>query len=288
MEQEILKYAKTNINSFAAGSVSSNKIYFFEYNGKKYVLKTPLLAEGGLSPFWLMMKKIFHFTFEKQHENFQNIYQELRENPHIPVASFVAADKNVMIFEFAEGDSREKDEFPKGNDNAYRLGQYVGYNHQSVHKNCGIKGVEDVADFFPHALSHMEACIESHWNSDSDIDKKMRVYFNRLKKQPFESSRNSLIMVDMSADQFLFDQENIAACVDLDAYVIGPVEWELSFLHRQVDDWDSFKAGYETYQCMPPFEKVSDFFFFLMALNSYENKCEIEGYWSGFFALPSP
>lgn len=93
-------------------------------------------------------------------------------------------------------------------------------------------------------------------------------------------------MVDICADQFLYEGENIAACVDLDAYVIGPVEWELSFLKKQVEDWDSFKAGYETYQNMPTFEKISDFFFFIMGLNSYRNKCEMEVYWSRFFVTP--
>ncbi len=282
--QEVLKYAKANINSFASGSVSSNEIYFFEYNKKKYVLKKPLVVGDNLSPFWFMMKNVFHFTFEKQ--NFQNVYNALKKNPHIPIASFIAADERVMIFEFVEGNPWTQDEFPKGSNNAYRLGQYVGYNHQSVYKNCGIKGSEDVTDFFPQALMHMEANIETHWNSESGMDRKMRTFFSQLKKQHFESSRNSLIMVDMSADQFLFDKENIVACVDMDAYVIGPVEWELSFLHKQVEDWDRFKAGYEKYQCMPPFEEMSDFFFFLMALNSYENKCEIEEYWSKFFVTP--
>ncbi len=278
-KQEIVTYAKSNRNSFARGNVASNEIYFFEYNGKKYVMKKPLMPEDHLSPFWLMMKNLFHFSFEKQYSNFQNVTHTLRENPHIPTASFVAADNSVMIFEFLEGGSWSGDEFPQGHDNAYRLGQYVGYNHQCAHTNCGLKGVEDITDFFPRALSHMEACIESHWNGDSDTDRKMRAHFNRLKQQRFESSKNSLIMVDISADQFLYDNaENIVACVDLDAYVIGPVEWELSFLHKQVEDWDRFRAGYENYQDMPPFEESSEFFLFLMALNLYDNKCEAGGY----------
>lgn len=139
-------------------------------------------------------------------------------------------------------------------------------------------GVEDIADFFPRALAHMEACIQSHWNSDSEMDQNMRARFRRLKQQHFESSKNSLIMVDISADQFLYDdKETIVACVDLDAYVIGPVEWELSFLHKQVKDWDRFRAGYENYQDMPPFEESSDFFLLLMDLNLYNNKHETGG-----------
>ena len=60
-------------------------------------------------------------------------------------------------------------------------------------------------------------------------------------------------MVDICADQFLFENETVTTCIDLDGYVIGPVEWELSFLKTQIKDWDSFKSGYETYQPMPEF-----------------------------------
>lgn len=175
-------------------------------------MKTPLMVGDNLSPFWLMMKNVFHFTFEKQNTSFENVYNSLKDNPHIRLAPFIIADERAMIYEFVNGDCQTEDEFPKGKENAYILGQYIGYNHRIIHKNCGIQGIEDVTDFFSNALSHMEECINAHWNS--------------------------------------------------------------------------FKEGYEIYQSIPAFEKVSDFFFFLMALNSYWNKSEIEMYWSILFAAP--
>lgn len=282
--KDILTYAKDNICSLEKGSVSSNEIRYFDYEGKKYVLKKPLMVGNNLSPFWLMMKKVFNFTFEKQNARLQNVYNALKTNPHIPVSPFVAADDEAVVYEFVEGNSRDEDDFPQGKENAYRLGQYIGYNHRKKHQNCGILGIEDITHFFPNAILHMEKCIDDHWNSDEIIDKNVRAFFCSLKKRRFESSRYSLIMVDMCADQFQYDKENVAACVDLDAYVIGPVEWELSFLRNQVGEWDSFKAGYEIYQSMPEFEELSDFFYFIMALNSYNNKCEMEEYWSVIYS----
>lgn len=271
--KDILTYAKENFSSFEQGGISSNEIRYFEYEGKKYVLKTPLMIEDRLSPFWRMMKNVFNFTFQRQNAGL--VYSVLKENPHIRVSPFITADESVMIYEFVKGKSWTKDEFPKGKENAYRLGLYVGYNHQINRNNCGILGIEDVTDFFSIALSHMESCINTYWNGDEIIDKKVRLFFENLKKRNYKSSKYALMMADMSADQFLYDGDNISACIDLDAYVIGPVEWELSFLRIQIEDWESFKAGYETYQRMPAFEELSDFFFFLMALNSYENKAEI-------------
>ncbi len=146
--KDILKYAKDNIASFEAGNVSSNVIRFFEYDEKKYVLKTPLMVGDHLSPFWLMMKKVFHYTIERQNAALGNVYNLLKKNPHIRVAPFIIADERAMIYEFVKGNCWSEDEFPKGKDNAYKLGQYVGYNHQIVHKDCGILGIEDVPDFF--------------------------------------------------------------------------------------------------------------------------------------------
>ena len=272
---DILSYVKKNKDSFEKGGVSSNQIHMFHFDGKKYVLKTPLMVGDNLSPFWLMMKRVFRFTFEEQNAHLKDLYNALKDNPHISVAPFVAADHEAMIYEYIVGDSWDEDEFPKGKENAYRLGKYVGYNHQIDHEHCGIIGVEDVTDFYSNVISHMEECIRTHWNSEDLVDQKVRMYFETLKENRFVSSKYSLMMVDMCADQFLYEGENIISCVDLDAYVIGPVEWELSFLKTQVEDWDSFKAGYETYQRMPEFEESSKLFFFLMALNVHWDKQEI-------------
>lgn len=274
---DILLYAKQNKDSFEMGNVSSNQIHTFDFEGKRYVLKTPLMVGDNLSPFWFMMRNVFRFTFEKQNAHLEEVYATLKTNPHIPVAPLVAADSEAMLYEYIEGNARDADEFPDGADNAYRLGQYVGYNHRIAHINSGIIGAEDVTDFYASMLSHMEECIRTHWNSEDPIDKKVREYFASIKEMRFVSSKYSLMMVDMSADQFLYDGENIVACVDLDAYVIGPVEWELSLLKTQISDWERFRTGYEMYQPMPEFEEASKRFFFLMALNVHWDKQEMEG-----------
>ena len=132
----------------------------------------------------------------------------------------------------------------------------------------------------------MKICIDNYWNGEEEIEKRVRAFYQILKGHHFESSKYSLMMVDICADQFLYNGEDIVACVDLDSYVIGPVEWELSFLKNQIEDWASFKAGYETYQKIPEFDKISDLFYLLMGLNSYGNKYEMEMYWSKFLMLP--
>lgn len=187
----ILDYAKSNMASFERGGVSSNEIRFFEYGGKKYVLKSPLMVGDNHSPFWRMMKNLFNFTFEKQYTNFESVYNKLKCNPHIPVSTFVAADKEAMVFGFVEGQSWFQDEFPKGKKNAYRLGQYIGYNHQNSYQNCGVVGDENVGKFFSQVFEHMKTYISDYWNSEEKIDKKVSAFYQLLKEHYFESCKYS-------------------------------------------------------------------------------------------------
>lgn len=285
-QRTLLEYAKTHRDTFEKGGASSNEIRYFTYKGRAYVLKTPLMTGERLSPFWGMMRDVFGFTFEKQMAALPTLSAALERNPHIPAAKLAAAGEGMMIFERMPGTPWPVDEFPAGQGNAWRLGQYIGYNHQMLGTTGTFLGTADSADFFRGARARMERCIAEHWGGDGETDRRMRTLYAALQEHTFQSSGSALIMTDISADQFLFDgEENLAACVDLDAYVIGPVEWELTILKNQVRDWDRFRAGYETYRPMLPFEDAVIFISFLMALNSYEHKEEIDGYWARYLPL---
>ena len=276
----ILEYALRNRASFELGGVSSNEIRFFTYEEKRYILKTPLMTRDDFSPFWTMMRRVFGYSVREQNANLHNIYSVLKDNPHIKVAPFVAACEDASVFEFVEGTPGDDDSFPNGKNNSYILGQFIGYNHRTKYDYSGLLGASRGDFFFENARRYIEDCLSEHWSGNDDADKTVRGYYEQIKDKQLSSSGNSLIMIDICADQFLFRDENIVACVDLDAYVIGPVEWELSFLHYQVENWDEFKSGYETYCEMPPFYEVSKLFFLLMALSSYDNKLVIDGYWA--------
>lgn len=278
-EAKILEYVKAQKASFERGGVSSNEIRFFSYENKKYVLKTPLMVGENMGPFWCMMKNIFDFTFKKQISHLEQIYNVLKQNPHIKMVPFVAADETAMIYEFVKGDSWDEDDFSNVEDNAYRLGQYIGYNHSLKHENCGILSVEKITEIYAVMMKHMESYIQQYWNSDSTVDTQVRDLFMKIKTIPFYSDGYALTMIDICGDQFLYKNEKIVACVDMDAYVVGPIEWELSFLKLQVKDWESFRKGYETYQPLPAFEKISPLYIFLMTINSVYNKAEVEEYW---------
>jgi fructosamine-3-kinase len=74
-------------------------------------------------------------------------------------------------------------------------------------------------------------------------------------------------MTDISGNQFVYDGQRISGVVDLDAYVIGPREWELSTLEMGITAPAAFRQGYECYRPLPPFAPFRRFYRFWMYLN---------------------
>lgn len=276
MNNDILSFAKTNAASLPVLGRSSNEIRGFVFEGERYILKTSLMTNDTLSPFWRMMKNVFGYTFQRQNACLEQIDRIIQGNPSLPAASLVAADEQASVFQWMDGESLDQDAFPSGKENAYLLGKYVGFLHQTSYPHCGMINANKETDFFSAALHHMEDCIHEHWNGCEAVDQNVRAYFSFLKGQTFQTSRWVLMMADMAADQFLYHGEELACCVDLDAYVIGPAEWELGLLSRQVADWEGFKTGYELFQPLPALEKTADFCLFLMTLNECRNKQPME------------
>jgi len=76
----MVKYVKEHKDEFESIGVSSNEIRLFEYKHKKYILRPPIMTCDHLSPFWLMMKTLFGFTFEKQNSHMADVYAALKDN----------------------------------------------------------------------------------------------------------------------------------------------------------------------------------------------------------------
>lgn len=274
--EAILQYVSDNISTMKVVGKSSNEIHIFTYNGRKCIVKTPLMTGNDLSPFWEMMKNLFGFTFEKQILLLPSVYEALSQNPHIPYAPLLAADETAMVYGFMEGKSWDEDEFPQGGNNAYRLGQFIGFNHRTAYDSCGLFTKADISEFFGSAEASMARHIERYWKGDGEIERKVRSFYKILCSQPKSACRNVLQMIDQSADQYLYDHNgDLLACVDMDAYVIAPDAFELTFLKKQVSDWEAFRKGYEEYLPMPDFDPLSDYFTFLMNLNAPWDKEEM-------------
>jgi hypothetical protein len=279
---DLKEYVQSNIENFKVLSVSTNKVMEFSYEGTEYVIRKQLLTEDRLSPFWQMMKDVFGSDFRKQRACSKSVYELLSKNPHIKPAELVLVDDEeaYQIYRKMPGMQWEPDEFPEDKNIAYQLGQYIGYNHSVNLENYDIPGMNNDC-LHKKLINYMEAVISSHWNSDTELDLKVRAYFEQLKKMTIHANEGyCLIMTDMSANQFLFDEASITACVDLDAYVAGPKEWELALVKYCVEDYESFREGYECYQTLSDREELMDYYLFVMFLGDIWGKEEMKNFFN--------
>lgn len=279
--EDLKKYVQVNMNNFRVISISTNKVMEFSYKGADYILRKQLLSDEQLSPFWQMMRDVFGSDFTKQRACIRNVYDLLEKNPHIRPATLVSVDneEKYQIYRKMSGKQWDPDEFPKCKDIAYQLGQFIGYNHSINIDNYDLPGANNSC-LHKKLMNYMQATISSHWNSEAALDIKVRDYFEKLKTKTMLSDGYSLIMTDLSANQFLFEENAITACVDLDAYVIGPKEWELALTKNCVDDYESFKKGYEYYQILPDLTETMDNYLFVMALGDVWGRAEIQSFFT--------
>jgi hypothetical protein len=274
--KNIKEHIQENMEHFQLLSFGTNKVLAFSYKEKEYVVKKQALLDDHLSPFWRMMKDIFGSGFQKQRACMKTVCGLLEENPHIPPARLVLADEEnkLQVFEKMPGGAWDPDEFPEGAGIAYQLGQFIGFNHSRSYEDFDLPGT-GIGNLKKKIMCYMEETISLHWNGIDALDASVREYFIKLKATDIACDGLSLIMTDISANQFLFEGDRITACVDLDAYVLGPKAWELALIQNCVKDMESFKRGYEKYLMFPCFKEEYIFYMFLMALGDIWSKEEM-------------
>ncbi len=288
MKEELVKTLQEkmhkDIRNFELKSESSNRLYFFESGNDKLVLKTPNMALSALSPFWKQLRNIFGSDFNTQTENAASLVQYLYRNPHIRIPKVIDTDtgeRALQVFERVEGICYEPDEFPEAEEINYQLGQYVGWIHSHKFQGYGVfsdaLNLKSGYGFFEEVLRSMERIIKEYWGSNGEV---INYYKNIRKVIPEEVGSFSLIMPDISGNQFVYteDLKRISAVVDIDAYVIGPINFELTVLEMCLTDYSSFWKGYQQYCRLPCFESFRSFYRFLLYLNDPWNPVNFEDF----------
>lgn len=269
-----------NIDNFETISVSTNKVYRFQQENDKYVLKVNNISSANLSPFWRGIKMVFASDFDIQRENIEDTLLRLI-NPHIKTAQliFKSDTYRFQLFREAEGLSFKPDEFPNNYNIEYQLGQFIGFIHSKKYDYFGNQKIHFHAGFKEKMLSAMLETMNRYW-SDS---KEVKDYYTKISCFNIAPDSFSIIMTDISANQFIFNENmtSINAVIDFDGYVFGPREWELSVLEMCLQDGKAFKKGYEEYSVFPEISEYRDFYRFFMflceiwekpALNSFMNR----------------
>jgi hypothetical protein len=234
-------------------------VYKLEFQKNKYILKINAINESSPSPFWMYIMNLFGYNFYSHIENLNEISKKL-ENKYIQIAKPVyinAKEKSHLYYEI-EGIKYEPDIFPSNKDVFYQLGEYIGYIHKTTYEYYGTFIQKFNKDSFGSKLKKViEELIFKSWHENEKLFR----YLGNINFDEITCSEFSLIMPDISANQFIFskDLNKIAALVDLDAYIIGPQELELTILEMCIPDKkcaEYFHSGYERHRKFPEIENV--------------------------------
>lgn len=284
LEKVLQEKIHKDIKNFQLKSKSSNQLYFFDEGNNQLVLKTPNMALSELSPFWKQLQNIFGSDFITQTDNITSLAKYLYTNPHIKVPKVFYTDIEdgvFQVFERIEGASYEPDEFPIEKEINYQLGQYIGWIHSQKLQGYGIFSdnlkLKSTSKFVEDVLCSMDSIINEYWSSNQEVID----YFRNIQSViPKDLGSFSLIMPDISANQFVYskDLKRINAVVDIDAYVIGPINFELTVLEMCLSDNSSFKKGYEEYCELPCFKSFRSFYRFLIYLNDPQDSIELKDF----------
>lgn len=262
------KYILENIDKFDLLMTSSNQVYKFIYENESYILKKNCVPFDNLSPFWYVIHNVFGSDFESQRRNIRNVLKFLRKNPYVDVAELISTSDEFcyQIFKEVEGVKYVPDEFPDNLEVEHQLGLYIGYLHSVHFDEYGFYplSIQKQHNFKEEMIVCMKYIIDNYWSDDENV----RNYFKHICDTKIAPTSYSLIMPDISANQFVYshDLKEIRAVVDFDAYVVGPREWELSIVELCLKNGNAFKNGYEKYGKMPDIEDSRSFYRFFSYL----------------------
>lgn len=238
----------------------SNRLYAVQtVAGARYVVKLPKAVRENVSPFWQQMDAMFGINRVTQLTALPEVAARLQQQGIVPVPQVIqvetAPDAAYAIVTQLDGVAHEPDEFPDSAAIHYQLGQYVGYLHTQAYAGYGnvvMAQLQPKADFLATLVTNMHRTVTTFWQDQPALHAQIDQVMAMSEPDPLFSSA-ALIMIDISANQFVYQQDRISGVVDLDAYVIGPIEWELSMLEMCITDPVAFRQGYECYSTLPAF-----------------------------------
>lgn len=241
----------------------SNRLYAVQTAaGARYVVKLPKAVRESVSPFWQQMAAIFGINRVTQLTALNEVAGRLQQQTIIPVPQVIhietahaLPDAAYAIVTQLDGAAHEPDEFPASAAIHYQLGQYVGYLHTQAYAGYGnllLAQLQPKANFGATLVATMHQTVTTFWQDQPALHTQIDQVMAKATPDAI-FSRAALIMIDISANQFVYQQDRISGVVDLDAYVIGPIEWELSILEMCITNPVAFGQGYACYSTLPSF-----------------------------------
>jgi hypothetical protein len=247
---------------------SSNDVYRCEGVAETVAVRIPRVRMDALSSFWRQLREVFGCTFPPSVGQFRAIAAAVTDAglrcPRL-IAAMQIDGRPAVITEWLPGEPWEPDRFPSSGDVHRALGAFLARMHDRGHDGFGAVGgpLRPAPDYHHAAMTSARNVVESAWSGGAE-----ELVSSMDDSDPAAvASSFAMIMPDIAGNQFLFDGDAIAGVVDLDSYVIGPIELELTVAEWCLVDPAAFAEGYEAVRPLPRFEPFRRFHRATMLVN---------------------
>ena len=280
-----------NVEYLNANYDNTNNVYSVITNNENtYIVKALKDININRTSFWQGLNLLFNKTIEDSINSqtaisdFLNQCQSIPAQK-IPVPVIVQSESTsnnslktpYILMSKMDGvsvlqDSDEAASITKNVDIAYQLGFFIASIHAQQFEYFGNMSEEGLPlNEFPNRLASTIKKLGSSRKAREhpEVQQLLPRYISLAKEMaPPESA--GIIMLDLWPTQFLLDEidnNKLAALIDLESYVIGPLGLELVLIELWLGPLGKFKEGYlSTGTKWPDFEKERDLYRFFLYL----------------------
>ena len=272
-----------SVHVLNVGYDNTNDVYHvITKNQHEYIVKIQKNTDIQRTQFWKGLNVLFKKTIVDSIYSQKALSVFLQALHNITVPDVVKVDptnnnplkKPYVIMTKVEGapvlpESNEAEEIAKNKDIAYQLGLFLSKVHAQSFDYFGNPSGEGWAlTEFPNKLASTIKILAASEKalSHPKIRTLLPHYLSLASNHP-PLERTGIIMLDLWPIQFLLGQNTLAALIDLESYVVGPIGLELTLIEFWLGNLRTFKQGYMSEGAQwPNFEEQRDLYRFFLYL----------------------
>jgi len=243
------------------------------------ILKVCNAENVNNATFWQGMKHLFDVDLTQSLGKFDFIYQQISEYSSLLIPKFIAADSESLpsspafiLAQYVPGTMVEMTKVKDGMIEALAL--HISQCHQHEQPQWGeIHNAKYSENEWGRRLCETLAELAKNQNIPDEIRDEAYQQANILAVKTFVP-----VMIDLRWDQFLQQEQQLSALVDLDAFVYAPKELELVLLEYLLDEQQAnkFKQHYQQEKTIDDLSQVRKAYRLLLFLMNVLGEKDIE------------
>lgn len=278
------------VDTFNPALDNTNDVYLVVTEKKQYIVKALKDSNSAKNTFWYGLYLLFGATLETSIRNQKTFSEYLKKHVALATPRVYQADwsfrnaleRPYVVMEKMSGKSVTKsnglaDFISQSEEAARQLGRFLGQLHQHSYRFFGTIKLNGfpLEDFPTQLRNTINILAKTPRAMANTVVQEQLSYYLAEAEQLISPISATFIRLDLEPTQFLATDTGLAALIDLEGYVIGPVELELARLEIWLKNLSVFKEEYLASGLKwPDFEKQRALYrFFLYLLHD----CPEEG-----------